>query len=306
MVPVLLAIALLCSSCFYQFDTFGFGADGTGPGPVTVASQFTEPNCNPVGNYDLYMAEVGHFTSGSNVANSPVAGGYDNRTLINDAWIERNQKDHGLGTGSFVFMAGPAYEGSRSPTAWGQYQASSALADYNAAHSSDGHLGTFGFLFGDIEITATTTKSQQGGLTGDQYESDGWYFQGNGSAQLGPYLTANLQVWTAFYSTLEHDGINVGVYSSPLLWHEIMNQATVPTVQWTSEGDAGPETPCPVHYSNGPSGISANFFGNYTNRSTTLNSLIWQWAQSADSPGDEDQVDITHWEDLFGLSNFNS
>jgi hypothetical protein len=77
-----------------------------------------------------------------------------------------------------------------------------------------------------------------------------------------------------------------------------MNGVATSTVDWTSENDYGPVTPCPTGtLSGGPGSTSAAFFGGVG--STSNNALAWQWSISG---GDWDQIDLTHYGNLFSTS----
>jgi hypothetical protein len=272
--PVLGAIGLLLAAC----DIGITGADGSAPGP---AAGGTEPLCG--GYYDLYTAETG-ASIGVNGAHNyqPPDGGTDNQAFTTQAFNNFNS-GHGVGAGSYYFLSGPAWAPSgMSAYNWGYYQAAYAVSDYNQALIANGHSFSFLYIWGDIEISPGTTDY-------------GWNPSPN-----PVQLTANQQVWQGFYQTLQSVGVNVGIYASPGDWSNLMNE-NVAQVEWTSQADYGPATPCPsATFSGGPGGYAAQFFGGQT--ASSITALEWQWAQGTNSPGDFDQFDLTHYNTSFGIN----
>jgi len=152
------------------------------------------------------------------------------------------------GAGEYYFLSGAQNAPSGvSAQQWGVDQAVYATNDFNAAQGATGGKLAFGVIMADIEI-------QPG--NGAYF---GWYYPAPANSLA---LAANELVWAGFYQELQAAGTNVGVYSSPTIWSEIQGGSSVAQVEWTSEGDYGPSTPCPTTaLSGGPGGTNAQFFG---------------------------------------------
>ena len=275
---------LLLAAC--NIDLNVVGGDGRAPSPAVNAYGACEPGCSPTQTYDLYVGEVGTSAYGGGTYIPPTSNSTDNIDFVNDSSAEYNA-GHGVGAGGYYFLSGPQNApAGTSAQQWGIDQAVYATFSFDEAQAATGGKYTFLFIMADIEI-------QPG---------NGAYFGWNYPAPTSSAaLVANEAVWTGFYQQLQSNGVNVGVYSSPTIWSEIQGNSGVAQVEWTSEGDAGPATPCPTApLVGGPSGISAQFWGGQSG--TTNEGLMWQWAESSVSPGDFDNLDLTHYNSLFGIN----
>lgn len=281
---VLAPCVLVLAAC----DISIVGSDGSAPAPTVNGFGAFEPGCSPTQTYDLYVGEVGSSAYGGNTYIPPSTNSTDNINFINDASAEYNA-GHGVGAGEYYFLSG----GQNAPSGvsayqWGVDQAMYATNDFNAAQVATGGSLAFRFIMADIEI-------QPG--NGAYF---GWFYPAPANSLA---LAANELVWAGFYQALQGAGTNVGVYSSPTIWSEIQGGSSVAQAEWTSEGDYGPSTPCPTTaLSGGPGGTSAQFFGGQS--SGTKQSLMWQWAEGPNglSPGDFDNLDLTHYNTLFGIN----
>jgi hypothetical protein len=281
---VLLPCVVLLAAC----DLSIVGSDGSAPAPAVGAYGAYEPACSPTQPYDLYVGEVGSSASGGNTYIAPAANSTDNIHYIDDANASYNA-GHGVGAGGYFFLSGPQHAPSGvSAYQWGVDEADYATEDFNAAQAATAGSLAFKFLMADIEI-------QPG--NGAYF---GWFYPAPANSLA---LAANELVWTGFYQALQGAGTNVGVYSSPAIWSEVQGDSNVSQVEWTSELDYGPPTLCPtIALSGGPGGTSAQFFGGQS--SSTNQGLMWQWAEgpSGVSPGDFDNLDLTHYDTLLGIN----
>jgi hypothetical protein len=286
-----LGIAVL-SVCFLATGCLGvYGADGSAPGPATGD---LEPYCSGVANhYDIYTAEVG-VSYGSGGSHSYVAPGLSStdNSAFTQAAYQNYTVNHGVGPGAYYFLSGPLWApSSTSAYQWGVDQAVYATGDFNLANAADEdhhYKLVFLFVMGDIEVD-----------NGDHY-----YYGWNAPSPTSAERTANQQVFEGFVNFLENSETNVGAYSTPSVFDELMGSSfTDPTVEWTAAGDEGPSTPCPpnspVDFSSGPGGISAQFWGGVS--TSTDDALEWQWAESNLSQGDFDQLDLDNYNNLFGI-----
>ena len=281
---ILAPCILLLAAC----DISIVGTDGSAPGPIVNGFGAFEPGCSPTQTYDLYIGEVGSSAFGGNNYIPPSTNSTDNVDFINAASAELNA-GHGAGAGEYYFLSGAQNAPSGvSAQQWGVDQAVYATNDFNAAQEATGGELAFGVIMADIEI-------QPG--NGAYF---GWYYPAPANSLA---LAANELVWAGFYQELQAAGTNVGVYSSPTIWSEIQGGSNVAQVEWTSEGDYGPSTPCPTTaLSGGPGGTNAQFFGGQS--SGTNEGLVWQWAEgpSVSSPGDFDNLDVTRCNSVFGTN----
>lgn len=245
-------------------DSGGPGGAGSGPYNVAYCSLY----------YDDYFGQIGYASSGTSTYEAPGTA-YNNSWYVGQGYINRSL-GHGAGSGAYFFMNGPgSAPAGTSNYNWGVDQAFAADVFLSQAQSATGGWYTFGFIFADIEGTRG---------------SFGWVLD---QAQ-------NQQVWDGFYQSLQANGINVGVYSAPAAWSDIMAGQTVDQVEWTYQNNADPNSPypCPsATFSGGPGGINAAFF-NFSNRA---NNLVWQWSIRS-GLGDYDQINLSRYNSLFHTS----
>jgi hypothetical protein len=274
---VVAGVALLGQPAFAA-DVPTFGADGSGPLANGGPGTYTVPNCSAAPRYDQYFGEVGYATSGGGSVYEAPGTTYNSNSGINEANDNYN-RGHGAGAGAFFFMAGPGWASGGGATtmaeaiAWGAQQASDVTNDFNSAQVATGYKYKWLFLTGDIE----------GGIG-----HFGWVTN----------TALNWYVWEGFRDALQGAGTNVAVYSSPALWNQIMLNRSITQAEWTSENNYGPVTPCPTSvFTGGPGGYSAAFFANMA--STSNSAIAWQWSTRG---GDYDQIDLTHYNNLFGTS----
>lgn len=257
-------------------DVFTSGMDSNSPGGNYLAPLYFLPQCNSLSYpYDDYFGEIGYGDSGSSVYEAP--GSPDNNsTDISDSY-HNYVEGHGPGAAAYFFLVGPDYEPSgTSDYQWGEDLGWAAGIYLYEADVATNNEYTFEFLFADVEVT-----------TGEY----GW----------DPTTSRNVQVWDGFYTYLQStDHINVGVYSAPDAWNNIMGGVTVGQVEWTYEvnADPNPPTPCPsATFSGGPGGINATFF----HSSSVKNNIVWQWSINS-GYGDFDQINLSRYNRLLGTS----
>ena len=273
---ILAAMALL-SGC----EMAAYGTDGSAPGAISngFGSPMSEPACSSV-NYDSYLGEIGVAGAQSSIYEPPQNGsGLDRLDYHTQAEYDYALGD-GAGAGYFYFMGGPQYAPSNeTPYQWGISQGEAALAYIDEAYFIT-PLSHFPYVTADVE-----------GYSPGQH---GWNEPASGQA-----LTNNQQTYQGFVDFLQGNGVNVGVYSDPNVWQNVMGNEHVYQVEWTSSTELQSEavTPCPDRFTNGPSGITATFFGGATE--DTNNAIMWQWSGGS---ADYDSMALDHLDAVFNLS----
>jgi hypothetical protein len=275
---VVSSLGLLTSStAAFATDTGVLGSDDGGPtGPTIVAK------CG--GNYDNYIGQVGYGTAGGGVNTiDPVGTSFNQTNEINQAY-NNFEAGHGVGVGAAFYLSGVALSGLTQNNAnaklWGEDQGAAAelfLAEDNATTSPNevDHY-TMNLIYADVEAT---------------------------DSEWSTTISYNQQVWDGFYQYLEGVGINVGGYSTNSFWNTDFSNLAVSQIEWTSQTSepSSEITTCPgvpfAQFSGGPDN-RAIFWGGESPTSNAA--LSWQWALG--TAGDWDQIDITHYNSLFGTS----
>lgn len=257
-------------------DTGIYGADGSGPGASGTSGAYTEPNCTPSHTYDVYIGEIGWADAGGGFTyNAPALSGTDKSSLINEAYNSYSL-GHGIGAGAYYFLYGVAESGlaanASNATWWGGQQAANALVMFNSANSQMAGRFTSQFIFADVESA------------------------GNWSTN----LALNQDVWNGYLAEMVRQGVNTGVYASQVKWASIMGTQSLNVAEWTPEYSEGSWSACPTGVlTGGPAGNGNAVFPNNQSLGAST-SLMWQWVSS--SAADYDQVDLTHYNAMFGGS----
>lgn len=274
-------------------DLFSYGSDTGAPQPTSYEGYYLEPGCTDLSDvlYDKYLGEDGYAAAGGAFGyHGPgsVTQGFNVEENITDTYT-MYEDGHGMGAGTYFFLNGPTSDGATTETEaidYGWNQGAYATADYNEALAASGYEYTDAFLWGDVE----------GGP--GQPVVNGW----------STSVTLNQDVVAGFISYLQDSGTNVGIYSAPSEWQNVLGSVELDQVSWTYEYDdgndgnpAGSQNPCPTQmFVGGPGNVGAQFFGGQGPNSD--NALGWQWVQSPYADGDWDQFDLTHYNSLFGIN----
>jgi hypothetical protein len=255
-------------------DSGIYGTDSSGPTAAGSSPTFLEPNCTQY-RYRTYMGQFGQ-TLGDYISEEAPGTTYNNQTAINQAFTSY-QNGYGFGAGAYYWMGGIGST-SLSPkdasaaSWWGGEQAAKAIGFFQNANSLSGNKYTSRFIFMDVET------------------GQGW------SAN----QALNQDTFNGFVQEMQNNGWNVGVYSGPGVWNQIMGSSFhIGQAEWTTEGDENTSSPtCPTGaLTGGPSGYSTGlFFGGQSYSSSTA--LMWQFDEGLK---DWDNSDYTHWQAMFGL-----
>ncbi len=254
-------------------DSNIYGTDSSGPGAAGSSPNYLEPGCTQY-RFRTYMGQFGE-TTGTGLTEEAPGSTYNKQTIINQAYVSE-QNGYGFGAGAYWWMGGIADTGyaqtASEATWWGGQQAANAIVFFQSAQASSGYKYTSNFIFMDIE-------------TGQGWSSN---------------TALNQDTYNGFVTEMQTNGYNVGAYSGPGVWNQIMGSSFhIGQAEWTSEGDENTGSPtCPTGaLTGGPYGYSTGlFFGGQSYSTTTA--LMWAFDSGAN---DYDNSDFTHWQTMFGI-----
>ncbi len=262
---------------------------GTDSSSVAVpgAGPFQEPVVG--GAYGGYLGMVGDW------ARSEGCGDYQLAWSAPDAAAASTDLELyglGVGTGGYWFMGGPGvdphYDGKPGEAAaWGAAQAAKALAALAAAQVQ------LPVVWMDIELPGSTAF--------DPVPDNGWnhVYASTCSAQVVGQVPATLdraEVDGFAAYVRAHSHLEVGVYSSPLVWPAIFGAGPEAVVhhllEWTYSAGTGSLASRPVAWCIPGSSTCARFFGGVGPSSPLA--VGWQWSGGGgitNGVGDFDQFD---------------
>ncbi len=262
---------------------------GTDSSPVAVpgAGPYVEPAVG--GAYGGYFGMIGDWARWQGCAAYPLAWSAADAAA---ASADFGRYGRGVGTGAYWFMGGPGVDPSYDGTpgeaaAWGAAQAAQALADLA------GQRIDLPVLWMDIELP--------GSAVFDPVPDNGWnaVYSSVCSRRVVGAVPATLDraEIDGFASYVRaHSHLQVGVYSSPLVWPAIFGAGPAATVhhllEWTYSAGTASLAERPVAWCMPGGTTCARFFGGVT--ATSPLAAGWQWSGGGgitNGVGDFDQAD---------------